>query len=120
MSVQYGPERLALPPGFRNILNTLSREILFSQPDNIYEFSAKYLKKLVDIRKSTGEDPVVKGYRLEMVQETGVDKSDGGRKSSAITTISSNKVQEAPKEEESNDEQPTVEEIPAEPTTTDE
>ena len=47
MAVPFSNTKLRVPQGFQTLLEMLSREILRDQPQNIYEYSAKYLERLV-------------------------------------------------------------------------
>ena len=47
MAVPFSNTKLRVPQGFQTLLEMLSREILRDQPPNIYEYSAKYLERLV-------------------------------------------------------------------------
>ncbi|XP_025100518.1 myosin-IIIa-like isoform X2 [Pomacea canaliculata] len=65
MAVPFSNTKLRVPKGFQNILEGLAREILRSQPSNIYEFGAEYFENMLKIRAETGHDPAVHGARLE-------------------------------------------------------
>nr|XP_034302201.1 abnormal spindle-like microcephaly-associated protein homolog isoform X7 [Crassostrea gigas] len=65
MAVPFSNTKLRVPKGFQNILEGLARECLRSQPENIYEFGAKYFQQLIQVREQTGHDPAVHGARLE-------------------------------------------------------
>ncbi|XP_056013302.1 abnormal spindle-like microcephaly-associated protein homolog isoform X6 [Ostrea edulis] len=65
MAVPFSNTKLRVPKGFQNILEGLARECLRSQPENIYEFGAKYFQQLLQVREQTGHDPAVHGSRLE-------------------------------------------------------
>ncbi|XP_061193150.1 DNA ligase 1-like isoform X5 [Saccostrea echinata] len=65
MAVPFSNTKLRVPKGFQNILEGLARECLRSQPENIYEFGAKYFQQLLQVREQTGHDPAVHGARLE-------------------------------------------------------
>ena len=47
MPSKYGKE-FAVPKEFPSVLKAFTREVLRSQPDNIYEFGAVYFTELVD------------------------------------------------------------------------
>ncbi|KAK9803990.1 hypothetical protein WJX72_011083 [[Myrmecia] bisecta] len=49
-------QQLGIPPGFPAILKALARETLRAQPDNIYEFAARYFLQLVEDQKHGGGD----------------------------------------------------------------
>ncbi|XP_071959625.1 uncharacterized protein [Antedon mediterranea] len=69
VSVQYGTVDLAIPPGFRNILQLIGHQVLkFQQPGEITHFIADYLQKLLAMRETTGYDPVIHGDMLERIQ----------------------------------------------------
>ncbi|XP_071959626.1 uncharacterized protein [Antedon mediterranea] len=52
VSVQYGTVDLAIPPGFRNILQLIGHQVLkFQQPGEITHFIADYLQKLLAMRE---------------------------------------------------------------------
>nr|XP_022325725.1 abnormal spindle-like microcephaly-associated protein homolog isoform X5 [Crassostrea virginica] len=65
MAVPFSNTKLRVPKGFQNILEGLARECLRSQPEDIYEFGAKYFQQLLQVREQTGHDPAVHGARLE-------------------------------------------------------
>ncbi|VUZ51515.1 unnamed protein product [Hymenolepis diminuta] len=60
MAVPFSNTHLRVPPGFANILWCLAREVLREQPDNIIQFGMEYFKKLLLIRRETGEDDIAK------------------------------------------------------------
>ncbi|XP_070551542.1 sperm surface protein Sp17-like [Ptychodera flava] len=47
-----------LPEYFVTLLDCLTTEILFQQPDDIYKFCAEYTGALQEIRKATGKNPL--------------------------------------------------------------
>jgi len=51
MAVPFSNTKLRVPKGFQNILEGLAREILRSQPENPFEFGAKYFEQLLRIRE---------------------------------------------------------------------
>jgi Regulatory subunit of type II PKA R-subunit len=51
MAVPFSNTRLRPPQGFRNILCGLAREVLRSQPRDIYAFGTLYLEQLLKIRR---------------------------------------------------------------------
>lgn len=51
MAVPFSNTKLRVPKGFQNILEGLARECLRSQPENIYEFGAKYFQQLIQVRE---------------------------------------------------------------------
>ncbi|KAK3106819.1 hypothetical protein FSP39_000493 [Pinctada imbricata] len=51
MAVPYSNTKLRVPKGFQNILEGLARECLRSQPDDIFEFGAKYFEQLLQVRE---------------------------------------------------------------------
>ncbi|CAG2254390.1 Sperm surface protein Sp17 [Mytilus edulis] len=65
MAVPFSNTKLRVPKGFQNVLEGLAREVLRNQPDNIYEFGAKYFEQMLAVRDETGHDPAVHGARLE-------------------------------------------------------
>ncbi|XP_052283963.1 uncharacterized protein LOC127880669 isoform X4 [Dreissena polymorpha] len=65
MAVPFSNTKLRVPKGFQNILEGLTREILRSQPENPFEFGAKYFEQLLRVREETGHDPAIHGARLE-------------------------------------------------------
>lgn len=58
MSSRY-QKPFTIPEGFPSLLKDFAREVLRAQPDNIYEFGAKYFAELVDDRGFEGEDEPV-------------------------------------------------------------
>ncbi|XP_060585652.1 neurofilament medium polypeptide-like isoform X5 [Ruditapes philippinarum] len=65
MAVPFSNTKLRVPKGFQNILEGLAREVLRNQPENPFEFGAKYFEQLLRVRDETGHDPAVHGARLE-------------------------------------------------------
>jgi len=55
MSSRY-QKPFTIPEGFPSLLKDFAREVLRAQPDNIYEFGAKYFAELVDEREAEGEE----------------------------------------------------------------
>lgn len=51
MSVSYAPVNLRLPPGFQNLLEGLAREVLRSQPEDLYSFAAGYFRDRLTYRE---------------------------------------------------------------------
>jgi len=50
MAVPFSNTKLRVPKGFQNILEGLAREVLRTQPDNIFEFGSKYFEQLLRVR----------------------------------------------------------------------
>ena len=50
MSVRYGDIKLAVPNGFKELLENLSREILREQPGNIARFASVYFQRRLEAR----------------------------------------------------------------------
>lgn len=50
MAVPFSNTKLRVPKGFQNVLEGLAREVLRNQPDNIYEFGAKYFEQMLAVR----------------------------------------------------------------------
>ena len=46
MAVPFSNTKLRVPPGFPNLLEGLAREVLRSQPTDIYAFAAVYFENL--------------------------------------------------------------------------
>ncbi|XP_050417285.1 retinitis pigmentosa 1-like 1 protein isoform X4 [Patella vulgata] len=65
MAVPFSNTKVRVPKGFQNILEGLAREVLRSQPKDIFEFGFKHLEGLLKEREETGHDPVVHGVKLE-------------------------------------------------------
>nr|XP_026493411.1 uncharacterized protein LOC113398740 [Vanessa tameamea] len=42
--------KLSLPEGLKDLLSDVSREVLRAQPQNVYQFVAKYLEALLEVR----------------------------------------------------------------------
>ena len=51
MAVPFSNTKLRVPKGFQNLLEGLAREVLRSQPGDIYGFGAGYFDKLVKLRE---------------------------------------------------------------------
>ncbi|KAI3381009.1 hypothetical protein SNEBB_005001 [Seison nebaliae] len=56
MAVPLSNTKLRVPQGFPTLLEGLTREILRSQPRDIYEFSASYFENLLENRKITDDN----------------------------------------------------------------
>ncbi|RDD46040.1 Sperm surface protein Sp17 [Trichoplax sp. H2] len=65
MSVSYAPVNLRLPPGFQNLLEGLAREVLRSQPEDLYSFAAGYFRDRLTYREDTGIDDAKIGAEME-------------------------------------------------------
>lgn len=50
MAVPFSNTKLRVPRGFQNILEGLAREVLRSQPNDIYAFGAVYFEQLLKLR----------------------------------------------------------------------
>jgi len=50
MSVSYASKQLRIPTGFEYLLESLSREVLREQPEDIIAFAAQYFKTKLRIR----------------------------------------------------------------------
>lgn len=50
MAVPFSNTKLRVPKGFQNILEGLAREVLRSQPSDIYAFGAVYFENLLRMR----------------------------------------------------------------------
>ncbi|VDP06130.1 unnamed protein product [Soboliphyme baturini] len=57
-SEQRGSSQFPVPNGFRNLLEALAREVLRSQPTDIYAFSSIYLQHLVKFRDEYHVNPI--------------------------------------------------------------
>lgn len=51
-SMRYGAVRLAVPPGFQNIIRLISHEVLREQPQDNVKFIADFLQDVLTIRDS--------------------------------------------------------------------
>ena len=52
MAVPFSNTKLRVPRGFQNILEGLAREVLRSQPSDIYAFGAVYFERMLRERES--------------------------------------------------------------------
>ncbi|XP_033758760.1 titin-like isoform X3 [Pecten maximus] len=91
MAVPFSNTKLRVPKGFQNILEGLAREVLRNQPENIFEFGAKYFDQLLRVRDETGHDPAVHGARMEdrfynndAFRSPGVDSGDPQQQDAAL------------------------------------
>ena len=50
MSVRYAPQNICIPPGFQALLESLAREVLRDQPEDILSFSASYFTEKLKLR----------------------------------------------------------------------
>ena len=53
MSVRYGPVKLSVPTGFKQLLENLCREVLREQPKDIPKFAAVYFSRILEKREGT-------------------------------------------------------------------
>ena len=51
MAVPFSNTKLRVPRGFQNLLEGLAREVLRSQPEELYEFGAQYFENLIKQRE---------------------------------------------------------------------
>ena len=51
MAVPFSNTKLRVPKGFQNILEGLAREVLRTQPENIFEFGSQYFEKVLKYRE---------------------------------------------------------------------
>lgn len=51
MAVPFSNTKLRVPKGFQNILEGLAREILRSQPTDLFDFGAVYFENLLKVRE---------------------------------------------------------------------
>ncbi|XP_077985984.1 uncharacterized protein LOC144440474 isoform X16 [Glandiceps talaboti] len=65
MAVPFSNTKLRVPNGFQNLLEGLAREVLRSQPENIYQFAAQYFDSLLRVREEEGLDPAEFGAKLQ-------------------------------------------------------
>ncbi|XP_068096392.1 sperm surface protein Sp17 isoform X2 [Hyperolius riggenbachi] len=65
MSIPFSNINYRIPPGFANLLEGLTREVLREQPKDIPLFAAHYFEALLKNRKETGFDPAEWGAKLE-------------------------------------------------------
>ncbi|XP_061224406.1 sperm surface protein Sp17 isoform X1 [Neopsephotus bourkii] len=68
MSIPFSSTTPRLPPGFRNLLEGLVKEVLRVQPPDIVGFAAQHFQTLLEQREATSADPVVWGAQLEELQ----------------------------------------------------
>ncbi|XP_065176825.1 sperm surface protein Sp17-like [Sycon ciliatum] len=50
MSMKFAPHHLTVPDGFAELLESLTREILRDQPDNLVDYCAEYFQRRLEIR----------------------------------------------------------------------
>ncbi|XP_077985337.1 uncharacterized protein LOC144439983 [Glandiceps talaboti] len=53
MAARHPPAKYQIPEGFETLLEGLAKEVLRSQPENIYSFAADYFDTLLSAREST-------------------------------------------------------------------
>ena len=51
MAVPFSNTKLRVPRGFQNLLEGLAREVLRSQPEDVYAFAAVYFENLMKVRE---------------------------------------------------------------------
>ncbi|XP_070547568.1 sperm surface protein Sp17-like isoform X2 [Ptychodera flava] len=56
MATRRPPTKYAVPDGFETLLEGLAKEVLRSQPENIYQFASDYFDSLLRMRESTQTD----------------------------------------------------------------
>jgi len=62
MAARY-QKQFSIPEGFPALLKGFTREILRSQPENIYEFGARYFAQLVEQRQAEEEQAEIQASR---------------------------------------------------------
>ncbi|XP_046359470.1 sperm surface protein Sp17-like [Haliotis rufescens] len=67
MTVPLSDTRLRAPKGFPNILEGFAREVLRSQPKNVYAFGQQYFENVLRARDSGERDPAEHGANMEDV-----------------------------------------------------
>jgi len=67
--------RLTLPEGLEEALEGLAREVLRTQPENIYEFAANHFDQILKKRTSVKDKAEKESENGEKVD--GVDEDDG-------------------------------------------
>ncbi|XP_064618205.1 abnormal spindle-like microcephaly-associated protein homolog isoform X1 [Liolophura sinensis] len=100
MAVPFSNTKLRVPKGFQNILEGLAREILRSQPNDLFDFGAVYFENLLKVREETGHDPAVHGAKLE----------DRFYNNESFKNLSSDTRQPTPPQSETTQGQKTTEE----------
>ena len=65
MSVRYGEVKLAVPKGFKELLEDLSREVLREQPKDIPKFAAEFFRRLLSRRG--GKMTIVVIFAFKMI-----------------------------------------------------
>ena len=55
MAVPFSNTKLRVPKGFQNILEGLAREVLRTQPENIFEFGSQYFEKVLKYREGKSD-----------------------------------------------------------------
>ncbi|KAJ8315978.1 hypothetical protein KUTeg_005992 [Tegillarca granosa] len=120
MAVPFSNTKLRVPKGFQNILEGIAREVLRSQPDNIFEFGAKYFEQCLRVRDETGHDPAVHGAKLEdrfynndSFSSPSVDPSDPQQQDAALSIQTEFRRHSAKKEVESMKEEEAATKIQA-------
>ncbi|XP_052805343.1 uncharacterized protein LOC128234843 isoform X2 [Mya arenaria] len=120
MAVPFSNTKLRVPKGFQNILEGLAREILRSQPENPFEFGAKYFEQLMRVREETGHDPAVHGARLEdrfynndSFKSPSVDPSSPQQQDAALTIQTNYRKHTAEQQVENMKEDEAAEKIQA-------
>ena len=91
MAVPFSNTKLRVPRGFQNLLEGLAREVLRSQPTDIYSFGALYFENLLNVREESGTDPAQHGAQMEdrfynnkSFQQPDVDPSDPEQQAAAL------------------------------------
>ncbi|CAH1796274.1 unnamed protein product [Owenia fusiformis] len=91
MAVPFSNTKLRVPRGFQNLLEGLAREVLRSQPNDIYSFGALYFENLLNVREESGTDPAQHGAQMEdrfynnkSFQQPDVDPSDPEQQAAAL------------------------------------
>ena len=54
MSVRYAPNNIRIPAGFQNVLESLARDVLRDQPDDILKYSASFFAEKIHVRDGKG------------------------------------------------------------------
>ncbi|XP_028276329.1 neurogranin (protein kinase C substrate, RC3) b isoform X2 [Parambassis ranga] len=105
MAVPFSNTHLRVPRGFGTILESLTREILRDQPENIPKYAALYFGALLKQREESGRDPAERAAKLEdrFYNDHAFKTAKTGPENETVTkaTISREKSDESPTEDQS-------------------
>ncbi|XP_041969926.1 uncharacterized protein LOC121726577 isoform X2 [Aricia agestis] len=113
-SRMYGAAVPTMPPGLVELMEGLAKDVLKNSPDNIYEFCAQHMKKLIEIRdgkERKNDSPSIE--KVTKVQENDQGKTEINQKldDTDIEAVKVNEPEEAEASKNETDEKQIDEEF---------